>query len=119
MEVPLQVSFKNMDHSDAVEARVREKARKLERHFDRVVGCNVVVEASQRRHHKGNLYAVKIHLTVPGKDLIVDHAGPKNQAHEDVYVAIRDAFAAAARQLEEHGRIARGNVKTHQGPEGA
>ncbi len=116
-EVPIQVTFRNMDRSDAVEARIQEKVDKLERYFGRLISCNVVVEASHRQHHKGNLYDVKIHLAVPGKDLVVNRAGPKNHAHEDVYVAVRDAFDAASRQLEDHARVVRGEVKAHEAPD--
>jgi ribosomal subunit interface protein len=113
MQIPLQISFRNMDPSPAVEDRIRKKAAKLERFHDRIVGCSVVVEAPHRHQHKGKLYTVHLDISVPGKDIIVDRAGPIDQAHEDVYVAIRDAFAAAARQLEDHSRRMRGDVKTH------
>jgi hypothetical protein len=52
---------------------------------------------------------------VPGKDVVVDRAGSLDHAHEDVYVAIRDAFDAAARRLEDHARKMRGDVKNHPG----
>lgn len=116
MEIPVQLSFRNMDPSDAVEANIREKADKLERYFDRIISCRVVVEAPHRRHGKGKLYEVHIDVTVPGKELVVNHSGPKNHAHEDVYVAVRDAFNAMGRQLEDHARKVRGEVKTHTPP---
>jgi ribosomal subunit interface protein len=112
MPVPLQISFRDMDPSPAVEARIREKAKKLERFFDRIVGCHVTVEAPHRHHHKGKLYTVHIDVSVPGSDVHVGRTGPINHAHEDVYVAIRDAFDAAARQLEDHVRRMRGDTKT-------
>lgn len=117
MQIPLQISFRNMDPSPAVEARIREKAAKLERFYDRIVGCKVVVEAPHRHQRKGKLYGVHIDVSVPGKDIFVRHAGPQNQAHEDVYVAIRDAFDAASRLLEDHVRRMRGDVKTHMVPD--
>jgi len=113
MPVPLEISFRNMDPSAAVEARIREKAIKLERFFDRIVGYEVTVEAPHRHHHKGKLYNVRIDITLPGSDVHVGHAGPLDHAHEDVYVAIRDAFDAAIRQLEDHVRRMRGDVKSH------
>jgi ribosomal subunit interface protein len=116
MQIPVQVTFRDMDPSKAVEANVREKAGKLERHFERVISCRVVVEAPHRRQTKGKLYNVRIDIGVPGKEILVNHAGPNNHAHEDVYVAIRDAFNAAARQLEDHARKIRGEVKTHEAP---
>ena len=113
MQIPLQISFRNMDPSPAVEARIRKKAEKLERFHDRIIGCTVVVEAPHRHQHKGKLYSVRVDISVPGKDVIVDRAKPEDQAHEDVYVAIRDAFNAAARRLEDQARKMRGDVKTH------
>jgi ribosomal subunit interface protein len=116
MTIPLQISFRNMEPSPAVEARIRKKAEKLERFHDRIIGCTVVVEAPHRHHHKGKLYTVRVDISVPGKDVVVDRAKPENHAHEDVYVAIRDAFNAATRRLEDQMRKMRGDVKTHAGP---
>jgi ribosome-associated translation inhibitor RaiA len=113
MEQPLQISLRNMDPSPAIEARIREKVEKLEHVCDRIVGCVVTVEAPHRHHHKGKLYSVHIDVSLPGKDVHVSHTGPINHAHEDVYVAIRDAFDAAVRQVEDHARRMRGDTKTH------
>jgi ribosomal subunit interface protein len=116
MDVPLEISFRNMDHSDAVELRVRERAVKLEQYFGRINSCRVVVEAPERSKRKGQLFHVRLDITVPGKELVVNrHPGAKH-AHEDVYVAIRDAFRAAERQLEDHSRRVSGRVKAHEAP---
>ncbi len=117
MQIPLEIKFRRMEPSEAVEANIREKVAKLERHFDRIVSCRVVVEAPHRRQSKGKLFAVTVNVAVPGKELVVNHTGSKNHAHEDAYVAIRDAFAAAVRQLEDHASKIRGEVKTHTPPE--
>jgi ribosomal subunit interface protein len=113
MQIPLQISFRNMDPSPAVEANVREKAAKLDRYFERIVSCNVTIEAPHRRHHKGKLYKVRVDVGMPGKKDVHVNEGVKNQAHEDVYIAIRDAFDAAARRVEDHARRLRGDVKSH------
>ena len=68
MRIPLQVKFRNMPHSDAIEAKIIEKSVKLEKFYDRIMGCRVVVEETQRRHHQGNVYSVRIDVTVPGKE---------------------------------------------------
>ena len=101
MQFPLEISFRNMDPSPAVEARIREKAAKLERFHDRIIGCTVVVEAPHRSQHKGKLYSVRL----------VDRAKPVDHAHEDVYVAVRDAFNAATRRLEDQVRKRREGSK--------
>jgi ribosomal subunit interface protein len=116
IRLPLQVVFRNMDHSPAVEARVREQAEKLERFYDRIMSCRVVVETHHRHHHKGNLYHVRIDLTVPGDELVVSREPADRHAHEDVYVAVRDAFDAMRRQLQDFARKQRGDVKEHEPP---
>lgn len=116
MQVPLQIEFQNMDPSDAVEARVRERVEKLEQFFPRIVGCRVTVIAPHHHHRQGKLYDVHIDIDVPGKHILVNHTGPKDHAHEDVYVALRDAFNAAQRQLEDHSRKVRQKVKHHEAP---
>jgi ribosomal subunit interface protein len=104
MQIPLEIAFKNMDRSDAVEARIREKAeKKLERFAGRITSCRVVVEAPHHHQTHGNCYDVRIDIHVPGDSLVVTREG-HDPAHTDVYVAIRDAFEAAARQLDGHSR---------------
>ena len=114
MQIPLQITFHNMESSDAIEAKIREKADKLERFADQIMRCRVVVEAPHKHHHKGKLYRVKIDMTLPGDEIVVSHDPGDDQAHEDVYVAIRDTFDAARRQLEDFVRRQRHKVKLHQ-----
>jgi ribosomal subunit interface protein len=116
MQRPLEIRFHQMHSSPAIEARIREKAAELERFSDRITGCRVIVEKEHRHHHKGNLFRVRIEIDAPGKELAVTHTGPRDHAHEDVYVAIRDAFNAAVRRLEDHVRERGGKVKAHEMP---
>ena len=102
MQAPLQVAFEGIQHSDAVEARIREQAEKLEQFFRRITSCRVVVARPQHRHHKGDIYHIRVHLVVPdAADIAVSHEPAVTGAHEDVYVTIRDAFKAARRQLQD------------------
>ncbi len=138
MEIPLKVTFRNMPPSAAIEANIREKAEKLETFYDRIMSCRVIVEAPHRHHRKGKAYLVRIDITVPGGELVVNrapkrldaaklrrsessgteviesHEPSKHAAHEDVYVAIRDAFNAAGRKLQDYARRQRGKVKVHE-----
>lgn len=116
MKIPLQITFRNMDPSDAMEAAIRKKVNKLEQFNDRITSCRVMVESDHARHHKGNLYHVRIDLTMPGAELVAGRQPSKNHAHEDAYVAIRDAFDAARRQLEDKTRIRQRKVKHHEAP---
>jgi ribosomal subunit interface protein len=103
MQQPLRITFDGLDHSEAIAERIRAKAADLDRFHSQIMHCQVTVEAAHHSHHKGNLYAVRIQLHLPGKELVVSQTGQKPE-HEDVYVAIRDAFAAAVRQLEDYNR---------------
>lgn len=116
MQIPLQITFRRMEPSSALEARIREQTEKLERYHDHVISCRVVVEAPHAHHHQGKLYQVRLDIRVPNHELAVTHERPQDHAHEDVYVAIRDAFDAAARRLEDLIRRERGAVKVHEVP---
>ncbi len=119
MQTPLQITFRDMESSAAVEVNIREKAAKLEQYYDRIMSCRVMVEAPHGHHHQGRLYQVRIDLGVPDGELVVSHEHHhKDGAHEDVYVAIRDAFDAMKRQLEDYARKRRGKVKQHAAPDG-
>ncbi|MEC4749795.1 HPF/RaiA family ribosome-associated protein [Methylomicrobium sp. Wu6] len=117
MQIPLQIIFRGIPPSEAVEARIREKATKLERFNEHIMSCRVAVESEHHHHHQGNLYHVRIDITTPGKEIVISREHHDNQAHEDAYVAIRDAFNAATRQLEDYVRIQRGEVKSRAVPE--
>lgn len=114
--LPLQISFHGVPPSDAIDARIRERASKLDRFYDRIMSCRVVIEASRRRRRKGKIYNVRIDMTVPGEELVVTRDPSSDHSHEDVCVAIRDAFDAAVRQLEDYARRQRGQVKLHEAP---
>lgn len=102
MQVPLQVAFDGVQHSDAVEARIREEADKLEQFCGRIVSGRVVVAKPQHRHQKGDNFHIRIHLVVPdAPDIAVSREPSAAGAHEDIYVTIRDAFKTARRQLQD------------------
>ncbi|MBI5436165.1 MAG: ribosome-associated translation inhibitor RaiA [Nitrosomonadales bacterium] len=109
MQLPLQITIRDVDHSEALETHIRDKAKKLDEFFDHIMSCRVVVEVPHKHHHQGKQFNVRIDIGVPGSEIVVsrDHA-------EDVYVALRDAFDAAKRRLEEYARKIRGDIKTHK-----
>ena len=102
-----------MAPSPFVEAAVHRWANRLDRVFDRIDRCDVVVEVPHRHHQQGRLFHVRIELKVPHQTLVVSHDCGIDHAHENVYVAIAAAFRAARRQLQDHVQMRRGNVKLH------
>jgi ribosomal subunit interface protein len=107
---PIQITAKDLQVTPALETSIRKKADKLNQYYDRITSCRVVIEVPQKHKHQGKLFNVRIDITVPGKELVVTR-----KYDEDIYVAIRDAFNAISRQLEEHSRKRHGRVKTHNG----
>lgn len=114
MQQPLQITFRGIGHSDAIEQRIRSKASELEHFSSEITSCHVTVDAQHKHQHKGNIYSVHVELHLPGREISVGGEKGQNHAHEDVYVAVRDAFAAAVRQLEDYTRKRRGDVKHHE-----
>lgn len=102
MNIPMEIAFKGLDRSPAVEAKISEKIAKLQKHFDRMTHCRVVVAAPHKHVHKGKTYEIKIDIGIPGTaPLIVTHESAVGQAHEDLKIALRDAFESASRRLED------------------
>ena len=113
MEKPLKITSRDFELNAMFEAEIREKAAALDTYYPRIGGCEVTVRAPNLTHHKkGGPFVVAIRLTVPGKEIVVDH-----QAEEELSQAIREAFDAVRRRLEDHAREQRGAVKIHGGSE--
>ncbi|MEM7041738.1 MAG: HPF/RaiA family ribosome-associated protein [Pseudomonadota bacterium] len=115
MQVPLEITFHNMDHSETMEARVRSRAARLEKFAQAIISCRVVLEAAHKQPH-GSPLAISIKLGVPGKDIVVKREQRRHLSKDDAYQVIGVAFDIAERQLDEHLRISRHDVKTHDGP---
>lgn len=116
MEVPLSITFRNVDRSEWIEQDVRGYVDKLDEICDRITSCKVVIEAPHKHHRHGNLYRVQVHVSVPRKELTVNRDKADHPEHADLHIAIRDAFHAMRRQVEDYAREVRGETKTHELP---
>jgi ribosomal subunit interface protein len=110
MKLALQVTFRDMPPSEAVEAEIRRRVEKLEAFFDRIMSCRVTVETPAGHKRQGKLFAVHIDMKVPGEEIV----STRRHEHEDIFVAIRDAFDAVRRRLEDYARKRRGQTKHHE-----
>jgi cold shock CspA family protein/ribosome-associated translation inhibitor RaiA len=115
-QIPVQVSFRNMDQPMGVEDRVLDNVAALERFFPRITGCKVIVERRHHRHHTGDLFHIRIDLILPGAELVVRREPAEHHAHEDLAVALHDAFDEIKRQLQDYVRKVGGAVKAHEAP---
>jgi len=118
MRLPLQITFRQVESSPALEARIRELASRLERFSEHVMRCHVIVEPRPHHQHQGCPYDFHIDITLPDAEIAIRRASPRDPAHEDPYVALRDAFRAARRRLEDYERRRRLDVKSHSRPHG-
>jgi cold shock CspA family protein len=132
-----QITFRNAPKSDAIENLIRERVAGLDTFYDRIMGCRVTVEVPHRHQREGDHFRVKIDLTVPGGEIVVSrepslHSSQQETeverrtkdeevetSHKHLKVAIREAFEAARRQLQDYARRRRADVKTHRGPQRA
>lgn len=114
MKLSPQISFRNVTETQAILDSVQKHVDRLDRFFPRIMGCRVIIESPHKHRQRGRHYHVRVDLTVPGKEIIVSRDPEKSEAHKDIYVAIRDAFNAATRQLEDYARELRGEVKHHE-----
>lgn len=115
MQVPLQVTYNNMNKSEALDEAIHKRVNKLVRKYEEIISCHVVVDAPLKSQRKGGLYRVRIDITCPQGKVAVNREPPaQRKNHEDVYVALRDAFNAAGRQLDQYSCRRRGDVKFHE-----
>jgi ribosome-associated translation inhibitor RaiA len=128
--VPLQITFRNVQRSGAVTNVIESEMAKLQRYFDRLTSCRVIVEAPNRHHRSGDPFHIRIDLDVPREKIVIKHSPALRCAiaraagkslkhlepdvpHKDIYLAVRDAFTAARRRLEVYSRRLRGDIKIH------
>ncbi len=116
MQTPAEIVWHNLDRSPSVEAKVRERVRRLGKFFDRIIGCHVVIEAPHQRHRTGNAYEVRLEVTVPQSVLTIDRKPGDDRAHADIHVAVRDAFDAMERKLRRWKEQHSGRPEVEQAP---
>ncbi len=109
MKLPVQIVLRDIPHSDAIESDIRARVDKLDQFYPEIMSCRVVVELPGKHKHQGKEFNVRIDITVPGSEIVVNR-----ERDEDLYVALRDAFDAARRRLEDYARKQRGDVKVHE-----
>jgi ribosome-associated translation inhibitor RaiA len=132
MECPVQITYRNLQSSPSIDARIHEEIAKLGTCFSGIISCRVTVELPHLHHERGNPFHLLIDVSVPGAEIVVNHAPTLHGAlrkteatrtrkvtetqgpHKDLYVAIRDAFKAARRELQDYVRRQRSEAKQHE-----
>lgn len=104
MQIPLQITFRGMSPSPAVESLIRERSTRIERFYDRIIRCHVIVGVPHRHHKKGRQFAVHLDITTPDSEIVVTRDSGSESASQELHTAVRNAFDTATRQLEEDVR---------------
>jgi ribosomal subunit interface protein len=106
MAIPVQITFRDVPPSEALESRINQRVERLERFADRATSLHVIVAAPHARpqgaSHRGQLYQFTLELRLPKGDIVVRQDDNDKHAHEDPYVALRDAFEALERRVHDH-----------------
>ena len=108
MQLPVQITIRDIPPSETLTLHIKERVKKLEKFADNIMSCRVVLDVPQKHQHDGKTYNVRIDLTIPRDEIVVNKIRNKN-----VFIAIRDAFNAAERQLKSHETRKRGEIKNH------
>ena len=116
MSNEFQIVYHNIEQSDSITEAVQKRVDKLRRYCSDIIGGRVVLDCPHNNHHKGKVYSVALELQTPNKPVMVTQEQHDNHAHEDLYVAIRDAFNAAERQLKSVDKKPR-KAAVHKNPD--
>ena len=117
MQSPVQIQFKNMDSSEALEAKINKWVAKLDQTYPTIVSCRILIEAPSGKKLHGGLYHTRIDIGLPGREVVVNRTPSVHHSYTDVYVSIRDAFKSTQRQLENVVKRLQEKVKSHEIPD--
>lgn len=113
MTIPTFITFRGMTASEALRARIEERAQRLDRFAEDILSCNVVVNACEHKHHHGNRYNVRASVILRDCTIETGHTPSPDSSHEDAYLAVTHTFNALRRRVEDHVRRRRGDIKSH------
>ena len=111
MKLEPQITFRNFEPAPDAEAKIRERVDKLDEFCDQIMRCVVLVDMPHKHHRNGNLFQIRIDLMVPDDEISITREAAEHVENRDLDVAIRDAFKAAQRKLEDYVRRRRRWVK--------
>lgn len=121
MSNEFQIVFHNIDQSEALIENVNKRIEKLQRFSNDIIGGRVVLDCPHNNHHKGKVFSVAIEIHTSGREVVVKQGQHDRASHEDIYVAVRDAFNAAERQLkavDKKHRCVNSNLNGYDGVNG-
>lgn len=116
MDVPPEIAFRNVDATEELKGRILDGISDLEEVHDHVITCRVMVEETNPARNAGKLNHVRIEVSVPNHQVVVNRDPPEHPASQDLRQAVNEAFRKARRRLREVKAKQRGHVKVHDLP---
>jgi len=113
MQREANITWRGLEPTPFHDAEVRKYIDELDETSPRITGVDVVIERPHRSGQSGELFHVRVDVQLPGEVIVVTRDPPEHHAHEELHVAMRDAFRAARRRLEDHGRVVHGKLRPH------
>lgn len=118
MQVPLEITYKNVEKPDTVETLIDQKLAGLEEVCDYITSCHIAIEKPHTHQHIGNPFRVRVDLRVPpGHEIVVKREPDEGAMHDTLDIVLRDAFDVARRQLKEIVQKQHNDVKRHPAQE--
>jgi cold shock CspA family protein/ribosome-associated translation inhibitor RaiA len=116
MQVPPEIAFRNVEPTRLLKDAVAAGIESLEEVYERIISCRVMVEETNPGRRSGRLNHVRVDITVPGGEVVVNRNPPKDPEGQDLFLAVDQAFDVARRRLREYARKQRGDVKVRELP---
>lgn len=113
MQLPMQITFRDLPPTDAIKSYIEKRAKKLDTFDRRIMRCRVVVEAPHRHQRHGRHFRVHVDVTLPQHELVVDRDPTEHKPYEDLYAAIDESFDEMQRRIQDAVALRRRKVKQH------
>ncbi len=114
MQVGLEIAYRNVDKSDAIEDLIQTKLAKLQKLHDHIISCRISIERPQKSQQSGSPYRVRITMRIPpGHEIVVTRDPKDYDMHDPLDMIVRDAFDVTGRQLKKYVDRQQREVKVH------
>lgn len=111
MTIQTEVTFRDMEPSEALRAAIVERAQRLERFAEDILSCDVTVEHDTAHRHQGNPFKIHARVSMRGKQINVSGSSKNKARSENAYTMVADTFDVLRRRVEDYVRVRRGDVK--------
>jgi len=114
MIIPLEISFRGIRKTEAMDTLIQDHVKKIERLHDHISSCRIAVERRHQHQRSGQPFRIRIDIKIPpGHEIVVSKDSSEGDIHDRLQAVLKDAFEAAGRQLKTIVEKQRGETKQH------